>query len=89
MGRDFAEPAAAFSTLVEPLRWRALQQPEQRTHAYLIDGEVEGDHPTDAALDLQARGIAALGSLPDAADTVAPGHCALQGHDQRRPQFRV
>jgi len=60
MGRDFPEPAAAFSTLVELLRWRALQQPEQRTHTYLIDGEVEGDHLTHAALDLQARGIAAL-----------------------------
>jgi acyl-CoA synthetase (AMP-forming)/AMP-acid ligase II len=50
----------AFSTLVELLRWRALRQPEQRTHTYLIDGEVEGDHLTHAALDHQARSIAAL-----------------------------
>jgi len=50
----------AFSTLVELLRWRALRQPEQRTHTYLIDGEVEGDHLTHAALDCQARSIAAL-----------------------------
>ena len=50
----------AVSTLVELLRWRALRQPEQRTHTYLIDGEVEGDHLTHATLDRQARGIAAL-----------------------------
>jgi acyl-CoA synthetase (AMP-forming)/AMP-acid ligase II len=58
--RDLTEPAAEFSTFVEILRWRALQQPEQRTHAYLIDGEAEGDHLTHAALDRQARSIGAL-----------------------------
>ena len=60
MRRDFTEPAVAFATLVELLRWRALRQPEQRTHTYLIDGDVEGDHLTHAALDRQARSIAAL-----------------------------
>jgi acyl-CoA synthetase (AMP-forming)/AMP-acid ligase II len=49
-----------FSTLVEILRWRALQQPEQRTYTYLVDGEAEGDHLTYAALDHQARSIGAL-----------------------------
>ena len=49
-----------FSTLVEILRWRALQQPEQRTYTYLVDGEAEGDHLTYAALDCQARSIGAL-----------------------------
>ena len=60
MTSDVNEPAVAFPTLVELLRWRALRQPEQRTHTYLIDGEVEGDHLTHAALDRQARSIAAL-----------------------------
>src|SRR5277367_4549434 len=32
MRRDFTEPAVAFATLVELLRWRAHRQPEQRTH---------------------------------------------------------
>jgi acyl-CoA synthetase (AMP-forming)/AMP-acid ligase II len=60
MRRDFTEPAVAFATLVELLRWRADRQPEQRTHIYLVDGDVEGDHLTHAALDRQARSIAAL-----------------------------
>ena len=50
----------SFSTLVEILRWRALQQPEQRTYTYLLDGEAEGDHLTHAELDRQARSIGAL-----------------------------
>jgi acyl-CoA synthetase (AMP-forming)/AMP-acid ligase II len=57
---DVGEPAVEFSTLVEILRWRAHQQPEQRTHIYLIDGESEGNHLTHATLDGQARSIAAL-----------------------------
>ena len=60
MPNDFNEPAGGATTLVEVLRWRALQQPEQRTHTYLIDGEAEGDHLTHATLDCQARGIGAL-----------------------------
>jgi acyl-CoA synthetase (AMP-forming)/AMP-acid ligase II len=60
MRRDFPEPVVEFSTLVEILRWRALQQPEQRTHVYLPDGEAEGDHLTHATLDCKARGIGAL-----------------------------
>ena len=55
-----ADPIVEFSTLVEILRWRALQQPEQRTYTYLVDGETEGDHLTYAALDCQARAIGAL-----------------------------
>jgi acyl-CoA synthetase (AMP-forming)/AMP-acid ligase II len=58
--RDVSEPDVEFATLVELLRWRALRQPEQRTHTYLIDGETEGDHLTHATLDSQARRIAAL-----------------------------
>ena len=60
MRTDFTEPAVAFASLVELLRWRALRQPEQRTHTYLVDGEVEGDHLTHAALDREARSIGAL-----------------------------
>ena len=49
-----------FSTLVEILRWRALQQPEQRTHIYLFDGEAESNHLTYAVLDHQARSVGAM-----------------------------
>ncbi len=52
-------PARA-STLVDLLRSRALQQPEQRIYTYLIDGEIEGAHLTHEALDEHARAIAAL-----------------------------
>ena len=58
--RDFTDPIAEFSTLMEILRWRALQQPEQRIHIFLSDGEAEGDHLTHAALDRQARSIGSL-----------------------------
>ena len=60
MKRGFAEPAVEFSTLVEILRWRALQQPDQRIYTFLFDGEEEGDHLTHATLDCQARSIGAL-----------------------------
>jgi acyl-CoA synthetase (AMP-forming)/AMP-acid ligase II len=60
MNMDFAEPVVEFSTLVEILRWRAQQQPDQRTYTYLSDGESEGDHLTYAALDCRARSIGAL-----------------------------
>ncbi|MFZ0640273.1 MAG: fatty acyl-AMP ligase [Candidatus Acidiferrales bacterium] len=60
MKKDLADPIVEFSTLVEILRWRAFQQPEQRTYTYLIDGEAEGDALTYAALDCQARSIGAL-----------------------------
>ena len=56
MSRTTAKP----STLVELLRDRALQQPEQRIYTYLIDGEKEGANLTLAALDWQARAIGAL-----------------------------
>jgi len=48
------------SSLVELLRWRALQQPEQRLYTYLVDGEIEGANLTLAALDLHARAVGAL-----------------------------
>jgi hypothetical protein len=57
MRRDFTEPAAAFATLVALRSWRAVRQPEQRTHTYLVDAEVDGDHLTHATLDRQTRTI--------------------------------
>src|SRR5208283_2439443 len=51
---------AKVSTLVELLRSRALQQPEHRMYAYLVDGEIEAAHLTHGALDRQARAIGAL-----------------------------
>jgi acyl-CoA synthetase (AMP-forming)/AMP-acid ligase II len=55
-----ADQVAAFSTLVEILRWRALAQPEQRAYTHLLDGEIEGAHLTFGELDGQARAIATL-----------------------------
>ena len=60
MTADPPDPASQFSTLVEILRWRALQQPDHRPYTYLVDGEAEGPHLTYSALDSQARSIAAL-----------------------------
>jgi acyl-CoA synthetase (AMP-forming)/AMP-acid ligase II len=58
--RDDTDKVVEFATLVEILRWRALEQPDQRTYTYLLDGEAEGDHLTHAVLDRQARSIGAL-----------------------------
>ena len=60
MNGGFANPIVESSTLVEVLRWRALQQPEHRAYTYLIDGEIEGAYLTYAQLDCQARAIGAL-----------------------------
>src|ERR1700730_13677154 len=60
MNGGFANPIVESSTLVELLRWRALQQPEHRAYTYLLDGEIEAAHLTYAALDCQARTIGAL-----------------------------
>ena len=51
---------AKVPTLVELLRSRALQQPQQRIYTYLVDGEIEAAHLTHGALDRQARAIGAL-----------------------------
>jgi len=48
-----------FSTLIDLLRWRADQQPDQRLYTFLTDGESERDHLSFADLDRQARRIAA------------------------------
>src|SRR5581483_3609542 len=46
-------------TLVDILRWRALNQPDQRAYTYLVDGETEEMSMTYAQLDRGARAIAA------------------------------
>jgi acyl-CoA synthetase (AMP-forming)/AMP-acid ligase II len=51
---------AKASTLIELLRWRALQQPELQIYSYLVDGEIEGANLSFAALDRQAQVIGAL-----------------------------
>jgi acyl-CoA synthetase (AMP-forming)/AMP-acid ligase II len=51
---------AKISSLVELLRWRALEQPDHRIYTYLVDGETEGAHLTYHELDSQARAIGAL-----------------------------
>ncbi len=60
MSLGVTKPTLDFSTLVEVLRRRACQIPEQRTHTFLSDGTSEGGHLTYAALDSQARSIGAL-----------------------------
>jgi acyl-CoA synthetase (AMP-forming)/AMP-acid ligase II len=51
---------AEIDTLVELLRWRAMQQPKQQIYTYLADGEGEEANLTVSALDLRARAIGAL-----------------------------
>ncbi|HEY7419262.1 MAG TPA: fatty acyl-AMP ligase, partial [Ktedonobacteraceae bacterium] len=47
------------TTLIDLLRVRADQQPEQRIYSFLADGETEKEFFTFAQLDLQARTISA------------------------------
>ncbi|MDF5721980.1 MAG: amino acid adenylation domain-containing protein [Rhizonema sp. PD37] len=60
MGKHFSKLPMEFSTLIEILRWRAQEQPEQKAYSFLQDGEVEGSNLTYRELDCQARAIAAL-----------------------------
>lgn len=60
MKTDRARSGVEFATLIEVLRWRAIQQPDLRPYTYLLDGEAEGDHLTAEALDRMARSIGAL-----------------------------
>src|SRR5581483_2209738 len=46
-------------TLVDILRWRSLNQPDQQAYTFLLDGEAEQASVTYAQLDRQARSIAA------------------------------
>lgn len=60
MSQRLSEPVTKYSTLVELLRQRAIQQPEQRAYTFLIDGKKEGPQLSYAELDRQARAIGAL-----------------------------
>lgn len=51
---------SGFSTLIDILRWRASQQPEQRAYTFLVDGETEENYLTWGELDRQARVISTL-----------------------------
>jgi acyl-CoA synthetase (AMP-forming)/AMP-acid ligase II len=59
MVKNIFEPTIEYSTLVELLRGRAQQQPQERAYTFLIDGEKEGPQLTYAELDCQARAIGA------------------------------
>ena len=48
-----------FSTLIDLLRWRATQQPEERIYTFLTDGDEKEEFFTFAELDRQARKIGA------------------------------
>ena len=56
----FIKPVVEFSTLVDILLWRALHQPDQRTHIYMVDGEAEDGCLTHAELDYKSRSIGGL-----------------------------
>ena len=49
-----------FSTIIELLSWRAINQPEKRAYTFLIEGETEEAHLTYAELARKARNIAGL-----------------------------
>lgn len=53
-------PGSAPENLIELLRRRALDAPDQRAYTFLLDGEREERHLTYGELDRQARNIAAL-----------------------------
>lgn len=52
--------AQSVSTLVELLRWRAMDRPERLAYTFLSDGDAEEDHLTYAELDRKARSIATV-----------------------------
>ena len=60
MSKHLCDSIAKTFTLVELLRWRAVQQPKQRAYTFLVDGKVEGLNLTYAQLDCKARAIGAL-----------------------------
>jgi acyl-CoA synthetase (AMP-forming)/AMP-acid ligase II len=60
MSKGVPRARAEPSTLVELLRQRATQQPEERAYTFLIDGEEQEAHVTYADLDRQARAVGAM-----------------------------
>lgn len=55
---DYFKTKQIFSNLVELLRYRAQQQPDNTAFIYLKDGEIESTKLTYQELDQQARAIA-------------------------------
>lgn len=56
----FEANSLSFTTLVDLLRYRALQQPKEQAYTFLVDGETEEVCLTYQALDQKARAIAAF-----------------------------
>src|SRR5688572_29494045 len=56
----FQHELPEVSTLVELLRWRALQQPDQSAYIFLVDGEMKETRLTYGELDQRARAIGAF-----------------------------
>jgi acyl-CoA synthetase (AMP-forming)/AMP-acid ligase II len=59
MSTAISDPSLNCSTLVELLRTRVLEEPEQRAYTYLLDGETREVTLSYAELDEQARTIGA------------------------------
>lgn len=60
MSNTLSTQSVDTSTLVELLRWQALNQPDRRVFTFLRQGETEEGTITCSELDRQARAIAAL-----------------------------
>jgi acyl-CoA synthetase (AMP-forming)/AMP-acid ligase II len=60
MTQSLSQPTVEPSTLIELLRGRALQKPEDRAYTFLIDGKTEGPSLNYGELDRKARSIGAL-----------------------------
>ncbi|HEY0605397.1 MAG TPA: amino acid adenylation domain-containing protein [Herpetosiphonaceae bacterium] len=58
IGTTVSQPQP-WTTLVELARWRAAQQPDQLAYTFLTDDQSTTDYLSYAALDRQARAIAA------------------------------
>src|SRR5471032_129474 len=52
--------APLFKTMVEPLRWRALNRPDGLAYNFLADGEDLEQRVTYAELDARARAVERL-----------------------------
>jgi acyl-CoA synthetase (AMP-forming)/AMP-acid ligase II/acyl carrier protein len=57
--KGVSEPAPDPSSLVDLLRWRAFQHPDEAAYLFLVDGEDQRTERTYAQMDRQARAIAA------------------------------
>ncbi|NEQ20723.1 MAG: AMP-binding protein [Microcoleus sp. SIO2G3] len=57
--QEFSDNEHDFSTSVDMLRYRAIQQPEQLAFTFLPDGETESDRLTYGEMDRLSRAVAA------------------------------